>query len=171
MDFGPRKRLSQVLIAGALVLVLAILVGLSMGNHVLSQVAGREPVAPTPVPIPTSKPGDVAGSGSLWKRIQVMAVATDPAFPDPRVTPEPEAAPTPRPTPRRTPDPRPTRDPDNTYTSPPMPFPLVKHTPVAPGADPEATAGAPESRRTPPARPAASGRPVTPMPLPSYVSP
>ena len=168
MNLGPRKRLSQVLIVGALVLVGAILVGLSMGNHVLSQVAGREPVVPTPVPIPTSKP-DQAGSGSLWKRIQIMAVATDPAFPDPRVTPEPEVRPTAKPTPKRTPTPAPTRNPESTYTSPPMPFPLVSHTPEGQQPDPEATgAGGVEARHTPPAP---TARPATPIPFPSYVSP
>jgi len=160
MDLGPRKRLSQVLIVGALVLLGAILVGLGMGNHVLSQVAGREPVVPTPVAIPTPKPGDQAGSGSLWKRIQVMAVATDPAFPDPRITPEPEVVRTAKPTPTLAPTPGPTRNPDRTYTSPPMPFPLVSHTPERPLPDPEATAGAIEARR-----------PATPIPFPSYVSP
>jgi hypothetical protein len=152
MDLGPRKRLSQVLIVGAVVLLVAILVGLGMGNHVLSQVAGREPVVPTPVPIPTAKPGERSSTGSLWKRIQIMAVATDPAFPDPRVTPEPEYRATAKPTPKRTPSPGPTRNPE--YTSPPMPFPLVSHGPESPMPDPEATGAVGEVRRTP--RPAPS---------------
>jgi hypothetical protein len=120
---GPRAAFSQVLIAGGFVLLVAIGVGTAMGNHVLGQVAGQEPIAPTPVPIPTPTGGDSANS-SAWKHLTILSVATDPAFPDPRITPEQE--PTPRPRRTATPRPSPTPSPPSgaPYTSPPLPIPL-----------------------------------------------
>ena len=63
-----------------------------------------------------------------WKRLQVVAVATDPAFPDPRVTrtPSPRPAATPPPAPR-TALPAPTVK--SVYTPPPLPIPIVSHDP------------------------------------------
>ena len=71
-----------------------------------------------------------------WARI--VSVATDPAFPDPRVTrpptpPPPPVTPTPLPTPtprRATPIPV-QPPPQSVYTSPPLPIPLVSHEPGA----------------------------------------
>jgi hypothetical protein len=134
---GPRAALSEVLIVGALLLLVAIGFGIGMGNRVLGQVAGREPVVPTPVPIPTASPGD-QGNWAGWKHISVMAVATDPAFPDPRIAPEPEVRSSPKPPPR----PKPTASPTpfhQPYTSPPLPLPLVSHTPEGPGGESEPT--------------------------------
>jgi hypothetical protein len=116
-----------VLCGGALLIAIAI--GNNMGNRVLSQVAGRnggffQSVMATPVPLETR-----AASEVNWKKVQVMSVATDPAFPDPRVTPEPTPEPTPRPT--RKPTPEPTA----AYTSPPLALPLVTHGPETPGPD------------------------------------
>jgi len=139
---GPRAALSQVLIIGALLLLVAVGFGVGMGNRVLGQVAGREPVVPTPVPIPTPSaiPGD-PGNWAAWKHISVMAVATDPAFPDPRIPPEPEVRSTlkPPPRPKPTPSPTPFQEPSEGYTSPPMPLPLVSHTPEGPGGESEPT--------------------------------
>ena len=92
---------------------------------------------PTAVPITTASPGDFGGSGLLTlRRRHVTSVATDPAFPDPRMTPEPTIAPTLRPVPKATPTPTlPPPPPEPTdvdqapYTSPPLAFPLVKHSP------------------------------------------
>ncbi len=142
--FGPRAGLSSVLIVGALVLVGAIVVGNSMGNSVLGQIGSR-PLASVPSPfVPTAAPSDAERGQANWKKTQVMAVATDPGFPDPRVTPEPPPPETPRPRPRSTasPSPRP-RDtfdlsteptlspstgPSGTlYTSPPLPIPITTH--------------------------------------------
>ena len=88
------------LIVGAIVLLISIIVGNSMGNRVLGQVANREgDFAPSPVATPTADPADNASAQLSWKRRQVLSVATDPGFPDPRITPEPVFAPTPRPRP------------------------------------------------------------------------
>jgi hypothetical protein len=86
--------LPGLLAIGGGVLLFAIAVGNHMGNRVLNQVAGSNGgfvrnVMATPVPIETHAPAEVN-----WKKIQVMSVATDPAFPDPRVTPEPSPEPT-----------------------------------------------------------------------------
>jgi len=128
------------LVIGGIVLLISIAVGIGMGDRVLGQIGLHQPVQPTPVPPATAAPedrGDTAG----WKHVSVMVAATDPAFPDPRVTPvpEPPATPRPRPTFEPTPTPRPTHN--SHYTSPPLPIPLVTHTPVSPspGPDIEAT--------------------------------
>lgn len=139
---GPRAGLSSVLILGAIVLLVAIAIGNGMGNRVLGQVAGRaSDVATTPLPLTTASP-DAAGNPKSfsWKRRQVLSVATDPAFPDPRITPEPTPEPTVRPTARPTPRPtptaastlpRPTSSPRrSTYTSPPMLYPMGSHAPA-----------------------------------------
>ena len=132
---GPRAGLSSVLIVGAIVLLISIIVGNSMGNRVLGQVANREgDFAPSPVATPTADPADNASAQLSWKRRQVLSVATDPGFPDPRITPEPVFAPPPRPRPKATPTPTPepselfdeTSEP---YTSPPLPIPIVSHDP------------------------------------------
>jgi hypothetical protein len=132
---GPRAGFSTVLILGAVVLLLAIEVGNNMGNRVLGQVASRVPaVTTTPVVLPSPSPGDQQNQLG-WNRRQVVSVATDPAFPDPRVTPEPPPPPAPRLTPKPTPKPVVTSSsagdiydsPTPLYTSPPMPIPLVTH--------------------------------------------
>ncbi len=120
-------------------LLIAIGIGNNMGNRVLGQIASRGAgAATTPIPSPSALASDDAASHVLWKRRQVLSVATDPAFPDPRVTPEPPPPPPPA-TPR--PSPKPSRTPfaapptagddaspdPNAYTSPPMPIPLITH--------------------------------------------
>lgn len=135
---GPRSGLSTLLILGAVVLLVAIGIGNGMGNRVLRQVAHSGDVRTTPLPITTPSPDDAGGPNTLTlRRRHVIAVATDPAFPDPRVTPEPTPRPTERPVPKATPTPSPppTPEPEPTdalqapYTSPPLAFPLVKHSP------------------------------------------
>ena len=133
---GPRTGLSTVLILGSIVLLIAIVVGNNMGNRVLGQIPERVPtLGATPLPSPTSSAFGNNASQALWKRRQVLSVATDPAFPDPRVTPEPPAPATPRPTPKPTPkpSPTPTSEPSHSnYTSPPLPIPLATGTEEAP---------------------------------------
>lgn len=139
---GPRTGLSAILIIGALVLLVAIAVGNSMGNRVLGQIPERIPaLATTPFPSPSATVEANTVSQALWKRRQVLSVATDPAFPDPRITPEPPIPATPKPTPKPTPSPSPspsptddTRDPD--YTSPPLPIPLATGPQETPLPDP-----------------------------------
>jgi hypothetical protein len=117
----------MLLIAGAVVLVVSILIGEKLGDRVLLQTERRVPIGEAGVtPVPEVDPSD-RGELQNWKRLQVISVATDPAFPDPRVTrppPPPQAAPTRRPTP--IPEVTP---PPHIYTSPPLPLPLVSHEP------------------------------------------
>jgi hypothetical protein len=98
-----RRFLSWSLIAGSIVLLVAIAIGNQLGERVLSQVTERTQPLPTPIapsPVPTQSQGPQS-----WKQVQVTAVATDPHFPDPRVTPP--RPPTPKPTPSPTPVPTP----------------------------------------------------------------
>jgi hypothetical protein len=128
---GPRASLTITLVVAGAVLLLAIAVGNEMGNRVLGQATERGPaIVATPVATPVAQDTSAA-LGANWRRVQVVTVATDPAFPDPRVTPEPPPPPRPS-TPRPpTPSPRPARteSPRSTvpYTSPPLPIPLVTH--------------------------------------------
>jgi hypothetical protein len=147
---GERAGLSTVLIMGAVVLVISIAVGNSMGNRVLGQIAVRAPeVVPTPM---VSASADAASLDQvLAVRHSVLSVATDPGFPDPRVTPEPPPVRTAPPTPRLTPTPKPTPSPsaDGTshYTSPPLPIPIVSHDPNElsdPDGEPLPTSPSPE---------------------------
>jgi len=117
-----------------LVLLVAIVVGQQIGERTIFGATERRVVIPeqliTPVPVDTPGPNEALSRN--WKRLQVVSVATDPAFPDPRVTPPPT------PTPKPTGSPRavvfPTLNPSELYTSPPLPLPLVTH---EPGATPE----------------------------------
>ena len=124
----------MLLVAGAVVLVISILIGQKIGDRVLIQTARRAQVVGSGVtPVPDA--ADASGHGELknWKRLQVVSVATDPAFPDPRVTRPPTPPPpvytpppyTPPPVPKRTPAP----PPQGVYTSPPLPIPIVSHAP------------------------------------------
>ena len=91
---------------GGIILLIAIAVGNEMGNRVLGQATERGPaILATPVATPVGAdpdPGDVN-----WRRSQVVSVATDPAFPDPRVTPPPPPPPADRRATSRPPPPRP----------------------------------------------------------------
>ena len=133
---------SALLVAGAFVLVASILVGQKLGDRVLLQTKRAVQVAGAGVtPIPSA---DASDRNFLkdWKRLQVVAVATDPAFPDPRVT----RPPTPRPIfiepppARRTPTPQPTVK--SIYTPPPLPIPLVSHDPSETETEPPVPAPA-----------------------------
>jgi hypothetical protein len=140
-----RPGLSALLVAGAVVLLVSILIGQKLGDRVLLQTARRAPAVLSGVtPVPEA---DTGAHGELknWKRLQVVSVATDPAFPDPRVTRPPTPPPPPM-TPRPTPTPPPPV-PRGVYTSPPLPIPIVSHDPGA--MEPEATPLPPE---TPPSQ-------------------
>ena len=151
---GRRAGLSTLLVFGAIVLALAILVGNTMGNRVLGQISSRASDNVTPIPIPSPSAADPTTNRSLLKRRQVLSVATDPAFPDPRITPEPEIPATPRPRPpsrKPSPSPSPSESgtggpapevtPNTRYTSPAMLIPMASHAPdesVSPDASPTA---------------------------------
>jgi hypothetical protein len=136
-----RPGLSALLIAGAIVLLVSIVIGQRIGDRVLLQTASRTPIAGSGVtPVPEANPSD-RGELKNWKRLQVVSVATDPAFPDPRVTrpptpPPPPVTPTPRPTPTPRATPIPEQQPPSLYTSPPLPIPLVSHEPGASETEP-----------------------------------
>jgi len=112
------------LVGGGLVLLIAIAIGQRLGDRVLSQATDRHSpivgIQTTPVP------GASDPVVKNWRREQVVSVATDPAFPDPRVTPPPTLKPTPSPQPTPSPTPGPTGP---TYTSPPLPLPIASHAP------------------------------------------
>jgi hypothetical protein len=133
LSLGPRVGISLVLIAGSIVLLISIVVGNTMGNRVLSQVSHRAD-AFVPSPAPTlSVDRSLSGPAAVaWKGRHIVSVATDPGFPDPRVTPEPPPPPAPRPAPKRTPIPTASPRGEGTnshYTSPPLPLPIVSHDP------------------------------------------
>jgi hypothetical protein len=132
---SPRIGLSGLLAIGGGVLLVAIAIGNSMGNRVLSAAGGSSggllrSVTATAVPVESR-----AASEVNWKKIQVMSVATDPAFPDPRITPEPpsQAAAKPfsavRPATRKN-------------TPPPLATPPAVSAPDTPYPGPEAVASA-----------------------------
>jgi hypothetical protein len=122
-----RPGLSALLIAGAVVLVVSIMIGEKLGDRVLLQTAQRIPIAGAGItPVPEAEPSDRDESRN-WKRLQIVAVATDPGFPDPRVARPPTARPVPRPSPTPAPSSTPKRK--STYTPPPLPLPLVSHAP------------------------------------------
>jgi hypothetical protein len=83
---GPRVNLSVLLILSGAVLLAAIALGDRMGNRVLLQVAERTEVEPSPQATPVAEVKDRQVTLG-WKRAKLVSVATDPAFPDPRVTP------------------------------------------------------------------------------------
>jgi len=83
---GPRVSLSMLLLLSGAVLLGAIAVGNRMGNRVLLQVSERTEVEPSPAATPAAGVKDRQLSLG-WKRAKLVSVATDPAFPDPRVTP------------------------------------------------------------------------------------
>ncbi len=88
-----RPQTSALLVAGAVVLLVSILIGQKLGDRVLLQTERRIPIAGGAItPVPQTQPSD---NGNLrnWKRLQVVSVATDPAFPDPRVTRPPTRVP------------------------------------------------------------------------------
>jgi hypothetical protein len=130
-----RPRASLTLVGAALVLLLSIAIGQRIGDHILSSGTDRQPtvVRPLATPVPEQSEGPVRD----WHHEQIVSVATDPAFPDPRVT----RPPTPTPAPTRTPaepalTPAPTAPP---YTSPPLALPLASHAPDE-SPEPEETA-------------------------------
>ena len=122
-----RPRTAMMLVGMGLVLLVAVAVGQQIGEHTIFGATQRRVDVPeatiTPVPEDTNANESIVRN---WKRLQVVSVATDPAFPDPRVTPPP--TPTPRPTP--SPKPRPTLNPVEVYTSPALALPLASHEPV-----------------------------------------
>jgi hypothetical protein len=122
-------RTAVTLVGMGIVLLVAIVLGQQIGNHTIFGSTERKVVIPgqtiTPVPEEAATGADEAVLKN-WKRLQVVSVATDPAFPDPRVTPPPTPSPRPSPSPKATPSPRPA----DLYTSPPLAVPIASHDPT-----------------------------------------
>ncbi|MGB8266172.1 MAG: hypothetical protein WCE44_07630 [Candidatus Velthaea sp.] len=116
-----RPRTSLTLVGAALVLLISIAIGQRIGDRGLRAGTDRQPTVVRPLATPVPEPS--AAPAQDWKRQQIVSVATDPAFPDPRVARP--ATPAPSPTPR--PTPLPTVAP---YTSPPLPVPIVSTAPA-----------------------------------------
>lgn len=136
-----KKRLSVILLTGAALLIVAIFVGKAMGDRVMTRVTeqGQTGVGNTLLLSPAPAASEGSPYGPNWKRTQVLAAATDPGFPDPRVPPA--ALPSPEPTPKATPKPKPTAQPtpvvNPTFTVEPAPTatPSPNGSP-SPGASP-----------------------------------
>ncbi len=155
-----RPRTSLLLIGGALLLLVAIAVGQRLGDSVLRQATEQRSTVAGPILTPVPQASDDTGEARNWKREQVVSVATDPAFPDPRATPKP----TPRPVPTANPTVAPptaepvraTAVPGPAYTSPPLPLPIASHAPEEIDTEPPDTNGYPQGIP-----------PVTPEPTPA----
>jgi hypothetical protein len=120
-----RPRTALIFVGMGVVLLAAIVIGQQIGDHTLFSATQARLALPDQItPVPGDTPSDAGLLSSNWKKVQVVTVATDPAFPDPRVTPPPPPPPPPRPTPSPTPTPVP-----NLYTSPPLPVPIASHDP------------------------------------------
>lgn len=73
------------LLGATLVLLASIILGNVLGSRVIGKVGTALPVAViTPIPMETTA---MATHPPDWKSVKVMVIATDPAFPDPRITP------------------------------------------------------------------------------------
>lgn len=147
----PSKRfLTIVLALGVVVLLAAIALGERMGDRVIGQVTEKRLRAVAPVAI-TPAPGESTAPYSPdWKRSQVMAVATDPGFPDPRVPPValPTAAPPATPHPAATATAQPSASP-----TPNLNIPIWRRSLPLPTALPSGPPGT---------APAAGGSPTAP---------
>ncbi len=119
-----RPKTALTLVGMGAVLLVAVAVGQQIGEHTIFGATQRrvEIPAQTITPVPEDTGGANEAISRNWKRLQVVSVATDPAFPDPRVTPPPT------PTPKPSPTPKPTAEP-TLYTSPPLPVPIGSHEP------------------------------------------
>jgi hypothetical protein len=156
-----RPGTSLMLVGGAVLLLIAIVIGQRLGDSVLRQVTEQrsEEAGPimTPVPLTSEEPGQARN----WKREQVVSVATDPAFPDPRATPKPTPRPVPTANPTIAPPTLPPVEqstPDKpVYTSPPLPLPIASHAPEEVDTEPPDENGYPQG--IPPA--------ATPQPTPT----
>lgn len=121
-----RPQASLFLLMCAVTLIVAIFVGEKMGERVLHQSTQTAVVVAPALPSPSAAPSsEDTGPIRNWRKAQVVTAATDPGFPDPRVTPPPTPTPRPKPTPK----PTPTETPFVFPTPPPLPTPTESETP------------------------------------------
>jgi hypothetical protein len=102
-----KPQTSLLLVLGGATLLISIFIGEKMGQRVLmrsTETAVLIPEVQTAAPVPTASQDD-SGPIRDWRKLQVVTVATDPGFPDPRVTPTPTRKPKPTPSPSPTPTP------------------------------------------------------------------
>jgi hypothetical protein len=157
-----RPLTSFTLLFGAVLLLVAIAVGQRLGDTVLREVTEQRSTEAGPILTPVPAPSPDTSDARNWKSEQVVSVATDPAFPDPRATPPP--TPTPEPTVRPTPPP-PTAPPSvddfapptPRYTSPPLLLPIKSHPPAEIDTEPPDANGYPQG--IPPVTPEPNGTP------------
>jgi hypothetical protein len=116
-----RPRTALALVGMGIVLLAAVVVGQQIGEHTIFGATERRVDIPEQqvTPVPDDTPGADEAIARNWKRLQVVSVATDPAFPDPRVTPPPTPTPKPSPSPKG----RPANNPGELYTAPPLQSP------------------------------------------------
>jgi hypothetical protein len=156
-----RPGTSLLLIGGAVLLLASIAVGQRLGDSVLRQVTEQRSTEGGPIMTPVPQASPEPDQARNWKREQVVSVATDPAFPDPRATPKPTPTPVPTANPTIPPPPTtvPMQEPATTkppYTSPPLPIPIASHAPEEIDTEPPDADGYPQGIP-----------PVTPEPAPS----
>ncbi len=104
-----RPKTALLLVGMGIVLLAAIAIGEQIGEHTIFGATQRRVEIPGQkiTPLPEDTAGADGPISRNWKRLQVISVATDPAFPDPRVTPPPTPTPRPTPSPKPTPSPAP----------------------------------------------------------------
>jgi hypothetical protein len=158
-----RPATSLALLGGAILLLISIAIGQRLGDEVLSGVTeGPAPGGAGPMLTPVPQASQEPGQARNWKREQVVSVATDPAFPDPRATPKPTPRPAPTANPTIPPPPA-LAPPDDAvpgkpvYTSPPLPLPIASHAPNETETEPPDENGYPQG--IPPVTPEPPHRP------------
>jgi hypothetical protein len=157
-----RPATSLLLIGGAIALLISIAIGQRLGDRVLRQVTEQRSTEAMAIltPVPPAPQATDMGPVRNWKHEQVVSVATDPDFPDPRATPKPKPLPSPTPVPTIAP---PTQPPSQdiapvkpAYTSPPLPLPIASHAPEEIDTEPPDANGYPQG--IPPVTPEPSPR-------------
>ncbi len=155
---GRRAELSSLLVIGGIVLLISIAVGIGMGDRVLGQIGLHQPVQPTPVPPATAAPEDRGDTAGLETRCG-HGGRDRPGLPRPAGHAGARAAGDAAAASDLRADAYPATDAQLAlhlaYTSPPLPLPLVTHTPVAPSPRPDIEA-TPRSYST-----------LPPVPIPS----
>jgi hypothetical protein len=127
-----RPRTALTFVGLGVVLLLSIVVGQQIGERTIFGATERRVEIPeqTVTPIAEDSTGPHEAVARSWQRLQVVAVATDPGFPDPRVRPPASPSPSPKPSPVR----------DTMPMRPATPWPAGSGSPVqAPSREPAAT--------------------------------
>lgn len=104
-----RPRTALTFVGLGVVLLLSIVAGQQIGERTIFGATERRVRIPeqTVTPIAADSGGPNEAVARSWQRLQVVAVATDPGFPDPHARTPAPASPSPKPSP--TPSPAPLR--------------------------------------------------------------